>query len=146
MQNIGCLKKRCVQCDKVFQPEGLKQKCCGKLCALRYSARIRKTTKGFIISPKGYKFLWMPKHPMASKGGYLAEHRLLMATSIGRLLTDSEVVHHKNGVKNDNRIENLMLETSHDHNKRPKGKWYATCPHCRNSFPTKNNVHIMVCP
>ena len=57
------------------------------------------------ICPKGYRRLAFDGNVM------IAEHRLVMAKHIGRLLFDNENVHHINGVRDDNRLENLELWT-----------------------------------
>lgn len=46
---------------------------------------------------------------------YPLEHRYLMEQHLGRKLTDDEQVHHVNGIKNDNRVENLVVMTNAEH-------------------------------
>jgi hypothetical protein len=65
------------------------------------------------INADGYVLIWVDPADllgtMSSGRHYVLEHRLIMARHLGRPLSTRETVHHKNGVRDDNRIENLEL-------------------------------------
>lgn len=63
---------------------------------------------------QGYVYVYQLNHPYA-KNGYVYEHRLVIEKDIGRYLLLTEHVHHINGIRDDNRIENLQLMTRSEH-------------------------------
>lgn len=69
-----------------------------------------KAPKGFgYLDKNGYKMHVMPDHPNALGNGRVFEHTIVMSEFLGRPLYKHENVHHKNGIRDDNRIENLEL-------------------------------------
>lgn len=63
----------------------------------------------------GYVMVYCPNSPAAYNDGYVLEHRLVMENHLGRPLSTDEYIHHINGNKGDNRIENLMLTNRSEH-------------------------------
>jgi len=62
------------------------------------------------IDKRGYKCIVKRGHPNAKNSkGRIYEHVWIMSESLGRALNEGETVHHKNGMRSDNRIENLEL-------------------------------------
>lgn len=70
---------------------------------------------GRIYKTDGYVLVLTKDHPKADRYGYVREHRLVMEKHLGRYLESNEIVHHINGKKDDNRIENLHLCTRSEH-------------------------------
>ena len=72
----------------------------------------------------GYICVYLTPHQRSTKDGYVMEHILVMEEKIGRYITRDEVVHHKNHIRNDNRLENLELMTFREHMKmHSKERW-----------------------
>jgi len=79
--------------------------------------------KDGVVRDKGYILERCIGHPRASNNGnYVYQHVLVMEKQIGRYLKwngpndpNSEIVHHKNEIKDDNKIDNLELMTVSEH-------------------------------
>ncbi len=114
--------RRCIQCQS---------RIAGKATGSGPNSRMWKSGKH--IGPDGYVRAWIsPEDPLAEmrrSGGYVLEHRLVMARMLGRPLSKGENVHHLNGIRDDNRPENLELwKRKQPHGIRSRD---YHCPGCR---------------
>ena len=78
-------------------------------CSTRCGRQPLTGRPGTTVHYHGYIMLHRPDHPAANQRGYVREHRLVMEEHLGRYLTPDEVVHHRNEIVTDNRLENLEL-------------------------------------
>ncbi len=88
------------------------------------------TWKGGRMVAKGYVWIWDPAAAQRARPGtkkpYVLEHRLVMERVLGRPLLATENVHHKNGIRTDNRPENLEMWKRH----QPPGQRVGEQKHC----------------
>lgn len=104
------------------------------------------------LNVHGYMLVRVPGHPMANWDNRVLEHRLVMSNHLGRPLLRTEIVHHINGVKTDNRIENLEIlslsEHSKHHIKETQSNWVylrdkdIKCPHCEHVINLESIIKI----
>ena len=92
-----------------------------------------------VIHKGDYLYALVPDHPYATKNGYVLLHRVIMENHLGRLLSKSEIVHHKDKNKKNNSIENLEVLTQSEHAKlhreeHPVKLTEFVCPECGKTF------------
>lgn len=112
----------CIVCGKKWLGVMKKRNFCSKKC-IATGIHNGNYEDGRYETPNGYIALLTPHHPNRIAGNYVYEHRLVMEKHIGRFLTSNEIVHHINGIKTDNRIENLELTTNSEHSKEHWRIW-----------------------
>lgn len=115
----------CLDCGKEKSRKGQYCKPCGykhrtRPTGLKYTLHKENPTwfkfKGGTIDEKGYRRIHIGRRV------YKREHILVVEKSLGRNLFPNEVIHHINGNKVDNRLENLQLLTKKIHDAWHNGK------------------------
>jgi hypothetical protein len=133
LRNVcGVKERQCSQCERIFQPSSRHRKCpacrdrdtctcgngkqaksatCGR-CRSEVGGKNKNWKGGRSRHKAGYVLRHAPDHPRAKANSrYVFEHILVMEEMLGRYLVPGESVHHLNGVKDDNRPDNLELWT-----------------------------------
>lgn len=96
--------------------------------------------KGGRVNEHGYIYTYVPNHPLASSKGYVAEHRLVMENQLCQYLSKYDEVHHINGIRNDNRIENLVCLSRAQHRNMATGRHHHT-PESKKRISIANSGH-----
>jgi len=160
------ITRRCNVCNKTFIPKAKKQKYCSHNCSYAGEAIIKnKKSVGYGLDfdfDKDYKdrkriklngrwVIKVPEHPFSYKGrmgGYVYEHRLIIEQKIKKFLPRKTIVHHIDGNKHNNNIDNLQIMPHSHHTSLHKNKDKKvsehfvshnkkTCIGCNKYFETK---------
>lgn len=118
----------CQRCgEQIERPTYEGQKFCSVKCRGNPVGTRKPSGGGYV------RIKVQPGHPYAYSSDYVLEHRYMIEQSLGRHLEPHERVHHRNGNRSDNRIENLELWKVKGTKKDPSGVRSSDyhCPGCR---------------
>ena len=112
-----------------------------------YPREYNKPIESKVDSTLGYLYFMDRNHPLASNIGRVWMHRHIMSVEIGRWLSKTEVVHHNNGDKSDNSIDNLtMFRDVSEHSKHHQNDVPPiVCKQCHVIFQPDQNGGRMYC-
>lgn len=113
----------CHVCEQEFKPKRKEQRICSIQCRQKNNGSGRRgqstgpQSKQYKqrLTKEGYLRIYAAKHPYANGRKEIHVHVMIMELNIGRQLHAWECVHHLNGIKTDNRLENLLLMKHSDH-------------------------------
>lgn len=112
---------KCNCCQKEFAAlksnnNKSKKRACSPVCKIKMQSGENNAnwTGGRKTKSTGYILAYAPNNPNARKK-FVLEHRLIMEDHLGRYLNENEFIHHINAVKNDNRLENLVICSKEEH-------------------------------
>lgn len=110
---------QCDNCQKVFErkeswvkwKEAEAKHYCSRSClsfASNWLGGVKMHGNGYLMQYVGAEYT-------GTNNKYMLQHRYVMEQALGRKLEKYEQVHHKNGIRTDNRIENLELLLACNH-------------------------------
>lgn len=113
-RNRKIADKQCAECGRSFRPARDASRYCSRPCAWKNNAGRKMGLQVWWTNQQGY----VEGRILTAQGQRrVKQHRFVMECALGRLLRPDEDVHHINGNKSDNRIENLEVLQHAEHSK-----------------------------